>query len=638
VRLNNTVNKLLLILMLSLPATAATKYISTLGSNSNGGTSCNDAYLTFAKIQANTSGGDTWKLCDGGITVTYSVAAGTGIIDCAATANVLSGCPPSGSVGNYTLVQAQHCGGYVYITSSDAAYSSTNLRLSTAAAARNYVHLDCLEFHKGQDQIVNGDHIWISNCGFGSQSNSVSAVFGFGSTTTSVTNFLVQDSWFWGSERAMITTYRSNTGVWRRIALFQGGCNGDGTGSACNSGGNSLLVSTVYNSDHISLQNMLSIDATRGTNGRNGAADFQTAFHNNFPANAGLNEWLGTLSINSKLDLALMEADSPTGAGTDYAPFWKVENMGLFTNDNSTQAGFSALINGTPSANETYDFQKITVYRGADNTLDLFGINSGMSGKKTALGDINTYGVGRYGLSSPDQADCVNTYGAAHNYNLTTPTNHTETNPSGTLLYPPVFPTGSFLDAACGKKGADNRFRYGVNDSFYGDANFDTITATSVWPWPNEGEINTSVCADLPTTPYCLSGYTLTTYVYSYMGNPPSPSCAITAPANGATVSGASVTISGTATNGAVGGTLNTQVNINGSSLGTVVTGGSWTKSWDTTTGAYPDGGYTISATTVDDAQVVANCSGSVNVTVHNAAADTSVKFVGAKVTGGKIK
>lgn len=634
--------KLILVLMLATSAFGTTRYMSPSGSDA---TSCaNSANIgtpkkSFSSALPCMGAGDTLELLDTGAITTYSVAAGTGIIDCAGSADALSGCPVNGSAGNFVTIQAHTCNGYVQIVSVDTTYTSTNLRLSTLSAASSYIHLNCLWFEKGQNQIVRGDHIWISNTGFHSSTNSVSPVFGIGSTTTGVDNSLFEDMWVWGQERVMTLNYRSDSNVWRRILISQGGCNGDGTSSACNSGGNAMVGDTTYNSAHVSKQNLLSLDSTRGTNGIAGAADFQTAFHTNFARDCGANEWLGSLSINGKLNLALMEADNPSGCSTEYTPFWTVKEMGLFTNNNSGQYGFSANLGGGigPSANQYYDFENITAYRGAGTSVDIFGINSSFGSQASStLININSYGVGRYGISSPKQADCVNTNGATGNYNLTTPTNRTQTTPVGTLLYAPQFPTGSFLDAACGKKGADIQFEYGTTGTFYGDAGYNTLTANPLWPWPNESIIRTQMVASGFSSDFITSGKTITGYVWDYMGTTAAPSCAITTPANGATVSGAAVSVGGTCT--PLFGTCSTQPTINGSNLGTAQSGSPWSAVWNTSGGGYPDGGYTVAASATDGTGNTSSCTGTANVTVHNAAADTSVKFSGGKCSGCIIK
>ena len=60
--------------------------------------------------------------------------------------------------------------------------------------------------------------------------------------------------------------------------------------------------------------------------------------------------------------------------------------------------------------------------------------------------------------------------------------------------------------------------RYGLDGTFYGDAGYNALTTTDLWPYPNEADIKTDMTAD-STRGFCASGQTLTKYIWEYLGN-----------------------------------------------------------------------------------------------------------------------
>ncbi len=60
--------------------------------------------------------------------------------------------------------------------------------------------------------------------------------------------------------------------------------------------------------------------------------------------------------------------------------------------------------------------------------------------------------------------------------------------------------------------------RYGSDGTRYGEAGYNTLTNTDLWPWSNEDRIKADMSA-VSTRGFCASGQTLTKYIWEYLGN-----------------------------------------------------------------------------------------------------------------------
>jgi hypothetical protein len=149
------------------------------------------------------------------------------------------------------------------------------------------------------------------------------------------------------------------------------------------------------------------------------------------------------------------------------------------------------------------------------------------------LTNLIVLGTGSFGIDSairPSYSD-VNGFTTAYKQTAcatgcrtTNPTND-GTPPS--LLYPPRIEVGSALkEKGSGRAdyGANVRFGYGNDGTFWGDAGFDTLTATLLWPWPNDARIKREMCTDSGVTRGFCSNSSLTEYIWTALGNPvPTP-------------------------------------------------------------------------------------------------------------------
>lgn len=96
-----------------------------------------------------------------------------------------------------------------------------------------------------------------------------------------------------------------------------------------------------------------------------------------------------------------------------------------------------------------------------------------------------------------------------------------------------------------------------MDGSHFGETNYNTLSATNLWAWPNQDRIKKEMCTDAGITRgFCASGnglyggpVTLTSYIWESLGNacPASvcpatpdttnPSGSITSPTGGSTLS-----------------------------------------------------------------------------------------------------
>lgn len=120
--------------------------------------------------------------------------------------------------------------------------------------------------------------------------------------------------------------------------------------------------------------------------------------------------------------------------------------------------------------------------------------------------------------------------------------------------------------------------------------------------------------------PFVGSAPDLGAFEFSTPPDTTAPTVSITAPGNGATVSGPSVLVSANASDNI--GVSGVQFKADGANLGAEDTSSPYSVSWNTTTG-FPDGPHTVSAV-ARDAAGNTTTSSVVNVTVNNTVADTT--------------
>ena len=488
----------LLAALLSVPALAATYYLSPTGNNSNSGTSEGLPWKTFAKAFSTMAGGDELILLDG----TYSVAAGTGYISYLGTN---SDQPPNGSsTSAMTYIHAKNPGSVNIVGA---------LFLGRSTGKNSYIKIQGITFDggaSGESTLYNTSYIYIKDCGFYGTGQDGGSVFGIGTNDGNWGNTynLIEDVWIWGKNRIIASNYRANNNIWRRVLVRGDGCNtGDCTGS-----GNPNVGITVYNSKDVSLQNVIVVDRILG--GGSPYADFATAQHDPGPGSLGAgeylgpNEWLGTISLKSPDVGYYFEADDAN-------------------NNTGTLRNVVAWISADDGINIGADYRGILLENITAGSNGGSNIRVAPAVTTGTVRNIIAYNASLWGVNSAITPSYVDVYGAgSSNYNQTScsvgckTTNPIADGTPASLKYITRIETGSALKGTGyggGDYGANIVNRYGADGTFYGQSNYNALTANALWPWPNEARIKSDLCAT-SNRGFCLDS-SLTHYILNTLGN-----------------------------------------------------------------------------------------------------------------------
>ena len=526
---------LLLFGAITVSIPAATYYISPVGSNRNNGRSELTPWKTFAKAFASMAGGDTLVLADGAYT-----AATTGYINISANCRNCA-LPPNGiDAAHFTTIQAAHPGA-VWIRSEHRDGFDRPLRLGDVRTKSRFIKLQGIDFAGAF--LENTDHIYIKECGFFSETRDAGGVFDVGTNDHNYGNtyLLVEDCWAWGHERVIVVIFRSDHVVIRRFVGRQDGCDSSSLGCGNNSGNYTGGVVT-YNSSDVSWQNVIVLDSTVGPKGFLGAADFCTAWHTNADGHLpghpfGRNEWLGSISLNSKIGGFYAEMDSVPGVLNPAFIYRNIVAWNASGDAGAMDAQIGDCDSNCPPADLTVENATFSKTMPRENDVVYIGRTFGQGGAKTELRNAIITGVGRYGISaaglkSLSYADiyAAKTTEGAVNAAKCSPgcrnTDPTHDGPVPSLKYLTRIENGSALKGT-GYKGADYGAnivsRYGVDGAFYGDPNYNTLTTVPLWPWPNEDRIKNDFCSDPSTQRGLCNSPSLTAYVWGAVGNSPPP-------------------------------------------------------------------------------------------------------------------
>lgn len=270
------------------PVTAGALYISPLGNDSNAGTQA-APFKTFTKALASLKLGGELVVADG----TYTKAANGCVVD-----------PPSGTASARTIIHTLNGGAAMVV--------GCGLSISNNSGTKTvYVTIDGLSFDaQATDEaaiIYNTDHVTIKNGGFHSSMNHDGNVFDVGNSDGRTnTNDLFEDLWIWGKARGIAANYTADSNTWRRIVIRGDGC----SSTDCDSSGNPNIGITTYNSQHVTMENVIILDRVLLGSGNN-YADFATAQHNSGTSVAnGDNQWLGLISLNAPDHCFYFESDN----------------------------------------------------------------------------------------------------------------------------------------------------------------------------------------------------------------------------------------------------------------------------------------------------------------------------------------
>jgi hypothetical protein len=425
---------------------ATTYYISPSGSDSNNGTSSSAPFKTFAKAFGVLPAGGELILLDG----TYTSSANGAIHwDTSLYGNASAQIPSGISTTQMTYVHALNPGNVKIMS---------GLFMGRSSRKDSFIRIEGITFDAGSitdgGALYNTSFIIIRNCGFHSTSKDGGNVFGAGTNDGDWgnTDNLFEDIWVWGQNRIIVGNYRADRNTWRRVVLRGDGC----SSSACAGSGNPNVGITVYDSAHVTLENIIVIDRILVGSGNN-YGDFAVAQHTpGLPG--GDNVWLGDISINSPDVGFYFEPDQQT-----ITPAETLKNVVVL---NSTEDAISVARSGQVIIENATLKPKndIAIYFGD-------GLASG-SYAKTILMLAGSLGsqVTASGVSTSDPD----------------------------MLYP--------IQSAL---GATVMYRYADR----------TLTSQGLWPWPNEARIKKEMCTDAGVTRGFCGSTSLTKYVWEYLGN-----------------------------------------------------------------------------------------------------------------------
>lgn len=496
----------LVCLGLSMPCAADTHqgvqagkifYIAPTGSDWNNGRSADKPWRSFSHAFAKMMGGDELVLLDG----IYSEATGTGSITFSDQGDH-SGGPRSGQIPSGRSIERPT---YVHAQNPGKATVHGMLFIGRKFRKDSHIRIQGITF-EGGGELYNTSYITIKDCGF-------HGPFGIGTNDHEDGNDhnLIEDVWIWASrERIIAINYRSRFNVWRRVIVRGDGCGQPG----CQGSGNPNVGITVYDSSNISLQNVMVIDRVLAP-GDAPYADFAVAQHTPGAHLFGQNEWLGTISLRAPDTAYYMEPDRN---GT-IDPTIRIINAIAW---DARELGFNLQREGTGNVLSNLTARAL----GGD------GVRIATYAEQGTLRNVISVDAGRYGINSrytPDHAVVYGSQSRAYNESSCQTGCYSFDPRAGTapaLRHLVRIEPGSSLSgkgADGGDIGANVLFRYGTDNSRYGDPDFNSLTGVPLWPWPNDARIQSEMCADQETARgFCKAG-SLTRYLWEYLGKPMPP-------------------------------------------------------------------------------------------------------------------
>ncbi len=465
---------------------AATFWVDgTNGNDSNDGSSKANAKKTIsagmALLDAG-SPGDTLMIADGtysGVTMTVYV---------------------SGDSSAYKTVQAETPGGVII----DRQNASWKHALDVTG---DYVKIVGFLFKNGGEfvgQITStSDHAYIKNCGFIGADSSQTYATVFSSNGTYA---LIEDSWFAGGGRYLIADGDGSYNLFRRVV-----------GRWDYSRGNQPIGG---------FMNYHQNSAGGGSN-----TVYQNAIAINFNDPIGHDTWLlgafadkygDTIIRDSCIALDIISTDGGQYNQKIAAFFDEPAEEG--TNPNTTK--------NCVAAGSTRGFY--SVRSGPSSFTNVTAINNVNEGYRRNYGSITIKNslFANNGVDVTDSSEISYSYN--HFYNETARgTTSTTGNPLMKYLLRIESDSPAYQSGESGmNRGATILYRLGVDGTHYGDPDWDTLTNIPLWPFPNESRIRTDFRSvpdppanNFPTTTnssrgFAADGWTLTSYIWNYLGYP----------------------------------------------------------------------------------------------------------------------
>lgn len=481
------IKKLALIIGLffaALPASATTLYMAGWGSDTTGNGTPGTPYATLSKCMSLLSVGQNTIIVGtgtyaSGFTMDSSLVAGT-------------------SWSTYLTIQAQADFG-VRVTQTNA--------LNMATSKTYFMLVRGIIFDGNYQKSVTGASAYFFRCGFeggattGNVSNLQIGTNDFGppgaNDMTFEECFMLGRST--GSARYQALIYNANNILLRKCILHQGSGWDDG-GSE-----NPSAEMVFYNSTNVAAENCFAIDGRFG--------DVPDTYQAQFYAinNSGQPQTGNTI--------ALYGSGAFAGAGYGlyfdntiaYSSF-TVKDFFVVDSSNSLAGGFSG--------NVGLLMDGFTFIRSSYTASGGFAINYGSAGSKTMRnGIVSGWSNGLSGNASPiAYVDWFNSGTAP-----TITGRQTYDPKSNGLQYFPRIEVGSNLKTAglnSGQMGAQITNQFGYTFTRYGVNNYNVLTSTPLWPFPNEAIIKQEFCGAYNWGFCSAANPTLTDYLHAYTTSP----------------------------------------------------------------------------------------------------------------------
>jgi len=497
----------------------ATKYVRKTGADSGSA----GPFLTITYGLSQIVGGDTLIVGDGSYAEKVSTI-------------------PSGSVGAYTTLIAENLGG-VTTGGPTVVGGANSVALNVGSS---YVVVDGLRVRGGGPDNADGlrNCIWVRNCNHvkilrccafdqyahGNDAGSITVgqdngLLDDGSDSTYPTNYILfEDCWAWGYARYKFIAYEAKRVIFRRcVARHDYMDPSDGFGMQC-------ALFAPYSSIDVIFENCIGIDSGRidDTNGGMYGVIFGD---NHDPTVAKGQKFLGCVFLNYD------------GRRSVWDPHVKASQH-LYENCVwwHCRGGYVGDLWGADPGTVLLNHCTFGDIYGTDGTYETQGQGQGTSGgfttdfptasfltKNSLLYDCNTFGIADQ-MHSDYNHFYLNGANYGHGvYGIPDPSaGANDTSGAVTPTYICRIESG---DTACkgtasdsGDRGANVVYRYGVDGTLWGETGYGTLTATVLWPFPNEALIRADMRTyDGPivdgTRGFCASGETLTHYIWNYLGN-----------------------------------------------------------------------------------------------------------------------
>ena len=338
------------------------------------------------------------------------------------------------------------------------------------------------------------------------------------------------------------------------------------------SSGNQILNNHIHNNGN---------PASSSTNGRDGVYSDQGTSGNVYAAN-----WI--------------DHNGRSGSNLDHGLYLCGDNEVVVNNVLLANAACGLQIAGYTTVSNMKVYNNVMAWNGTCGII-LWQALSGVDIKNNVLYQNGHYGIGSYAATGS---------GVVVNNNLA------YGNGSGSFDF----------------TGGGSTYSYSQSSSINADPHFANAAASSFDPHLTSGSpaiqaglnLSSTLNTDMSGAARPASGaWDLGVYVNgsTTTADKTPPTVSITAPANGATVSGSAVTISANASDNV--GVTSVQFKLDGGILGSALTKSPYTLSWSTTGAA--NGTHTLSATASDAAGNQATAS--ISVTVNNATAAPTVSL-----------